>query len=148
MTYYDDIYNLPILIFHRITNGESLELLIKKRGVKVKPVCLVDAWEQIQEQFFNEFPPADNYKSYLEKSLRIMKLRIQAQLNNEPMKRTKASIMEIEAKGLIDGSNESNLYADIALLNKEGFTVSGSTPVIEFYHIIKLNNQNAKSSKQ
>ena len=135
--YYQSIHKLPIGIYSRIQEGESLELLVIKGEVETN--VLVDAWEDINRQIVDRFGANKDYIKLLELKQEWCEIISKVWLQREEYEwmesfafAKKKEIEALEAK--IKEDNNQSFASTLAYVSsKMNFRVPLETTVYEFY---------------
>jgi hypothetical protein len=136
--YYQSIHKLPIGVYSRIQEGESLELLVTKGSVQTS--VLLDTWQDINRQIVNTFGANEEYIKLLQLKKEWCEMICKIWLEREKFEWMEsfafAKQKEIEAlEAKIKKNNETTFAQTLANVSaKMNFRIDpNTTTVYEFY---------------
>jgi len=147
MKYYNSITNLPLRIYEKITKDGDLKHLKIDGGSNQE---LLEAWETINKEFFEEFGVADSEQIMMLAKIAKMKYLIDYFLNGNKFAKTLASIEEekIVMYSGNKGGGASFLKLCVNVSKALEMRIDyGTVTVGEFFHYAKLAEEINKQSK-
>ena len=137
MKYYNSIHNLPVNIYRDITKTGDLTKLIIAKKCDADPVEL---WDEIMNEFFEEFPISEKYRTYLSLMLQASELYNDAFSDPKKLyKRSLAEAKELEAEMYLDGQDATDIDEAAFFMSKYmGYRVNlRELTVYEFFTDLK-----------
>lgn len=138
--YYDNIDNCPVIIFNKILEGESIDLLCYE-GKPNKKRC-VHSWYKLYNEYIKEFGLPKQYINYLKDMVKVCQLYNQAYNEGKRDRLTMARHKEKIASLEINTGEKVNFNKVVATVSKYmGYPIDPSkTSVRIFYSNIQLIN--------
>jgi hypothetical protein len=146
MNIYNSISELPLKIFNKIVETGNLKLLIIEG--EYSDLDVIEAWNSINKEFFNEFGISFEEKEQLKAKIRYINHMKKYYLENDAFSKTLANL-ELQKKEL-NTKNEKNSYLKICVTISKILEMRidySSITVGEFFHYVKLAEEISKSYK-
>lgn len=101
MNYFDNIYDLPIVRYHKVIEESELKYLLHEvpKDSQNDKEELIQAWEKINEQIIDEFGVSNEFEAIFYKQNTINKLEIE-QLLGDNSRATLCEVLKIEVNEL------------------------------------------------
>ena len=139
--YYNSIDSCPILLFIKISENKKTVLELCFDG-KSEEAEAKQAWEQLYDEYVQEFGVSTEYKHYVTKKCYLCALQVRLKLHGESWVKpliliTLAEIQDLEKQFSNNGGDFNEILGKLA--KKMGFAINPSkTTIREFYSYLKV----------
>jgi hypothetical protein len=147
MNIYKSITELPLKVFDKIIQNGDLKLLIIDG--EFSDLEVVEAWDNINREFFNEFGMSFDEKENLKAKIRYINHMKKYYLQNDVFSKTLANL-ELQ-KLEINTKNKNTSYLKICVTVSKILEMRidySAITVGEFFHYVKLAEEISKTYKQ